>query len=168
MVRVKMKVAMWAGLRSVRAHIMHLHTACTRVGVYKYMGSIRICSPPHISHDLCASVPATVGLCARTCVLRVPARARCSSRQRCRVLDADSSSTSRLIASGAPGGGLIFAKFKLRSRRALISHEKVQKVTKVRSSPIRASLFSNRIRKKQRQEDGRLQVRGYSDCRLVD
>ena len=126
MVRVKMKVAMWAGLRSVRAHIMHLHTACTRVGVYKYMGSIRICSPPHISHDLCASVPATVGLCARTCVLRVPARARCSSRQRCRVLDADSSSTSRLIASGAPGGGLIFAKFKLRSRRALISHEKVQ------------------------------------------
>ena len=38
------------------------------------------------------------------------------------------------------------------------------KVTKMRSSPIRASLFSNRSRKKQRQEDGRLQVRGYSDC----
>jgi len=39
---------------------------------------------------------------------------------------------------------------------------KSTKVTKMRSSPIRASLFSNRIRKKQRQEDGRLQVRGYS------
>ena len=34
-------------------------------------------------------------------------------------------------------------KFKFRSRCALIWHEKVQKVTKMRSSPIRASLFSN-------------------------